>query len=94
MAKWHGLTKALTPENVLVIDGGLIGCELALDLANEKKDVPIVEILPDILSAGDVVPFMNGMMLRDLLADRGVAILAGHSITQVKPGAALIAHWW
>ena len=47
--------------------GGLVGCELALDLAENNRQVTILEALPEILSAGAPVPHMNKIMLKDLL---------------------------
>ena len=39
-------------KKVIIIGGGLVGCEMALDYAQEGKDVTVVEALPKILSAG------------------------------------------
>ena len=56
-----GIEKAITPDvaikrtvpigdKVVVIGGGLVGSEVALDLGNEGKDVTIIEMLPAIAS--------------------------------------------
>ena len=39
-------------QRVVVIGGGLVGCEMALDYAQEGKEVTVVEALPKILSSG------------------------------------------
>lgn len=44
--------KDLPGENILVVGGGLVGCETALGYAQAGKHVTILEALPDILSAG------------------------------------------
>ena len=61
-------------EKVVVIGGGLVGCETAVGYAQAGKTVTVVEALPDILSAGIPVPESNEQMLRDLLAEGKVAI--------------------
>ncbi len=42
----------LPGQRVLVVGGGLVGCETALGYAQAGKQVTILEALPDILSAG------------------------------------------
>ena len=42
--------------HTVIIGGGLVGCELALDLAENGKQVTILEALPEILSAGHRFP--------------------------------------
>lgn len=61
--------------HVAVIGGGLVGCELALDLVQKGHAVTILESLPKILSAGASIPHMNKMMLQDLLAFHHVRLL-------------------
>jgi 2-enoate reductase len=54
-------------ETMLVLGGGLIGCETALWLAQQGTKVAVAEILADLLSAGIPVQHMNRLMLLDLL---------------------------
>lgn len=61
-------------DKVVVLGGGLVGCETAVGYAREGKTVTLVEALPDILSAGIPVPESNEQMLRDLLAEGKVAM--------------------
>jgi 2-enoate reductase len=75
---------------VLVLGGGLIGCETALWLAQEGKDVTIVEILENLLSAGIPVQHMNRLMLLDLLRFHGVAMLTGTSLLEMSEDGALL----
>jgi 2-enoate reductase len=76
--------------NVVVVGGGLVGCELALELAQEGKQVTIVEMLDDILSSGPQVPPMNSMMLRDLLEEHKVEIKAGMKLACITEKGAEI----
>lgn len=64
-------------EQIVVIGGGLVGCETALGFAQEGRKVTIVEALPSILSAGLPVPESNQQMLEDLLAEAKVEIRTG-----------------
>lgn len=78
-------------QHVVVIGGGLVGCETALGYAQEGKTVTIVEALPDILSAGIPVPESNDQMLRDLLDEGKVTIKTGCRLSKVEAGAVTVA---
>jgi 2-enoate reductase len=78
-------------ERVVVIGGGLVGCELSLDLVNKGHDVTIVEALPDILSAGLPVPLPNAMYLRDAFAQAEVPILTETRLISVTDAGAVVA---
>jgi len=55
-------------DEVLIVGGGLVGCETALWLAKQGKKVTIVEMLSDIMYSGE--PFVidpNETMLRGLI---------------------------
>lgn len=77
-------------ENIAVIGGGLVGCEVALDLANKGKKVTVVEMMPRLMASGKPVPPMNSMMMGDLLVDRKVDIRTGWSILEVNDDGAVI----
>lgn len=78
------LTRKIKAERkVIVIGGGLVGCETALHLAQTDHDVAIVEALPDILKSGPMLPPMNEFMLRDLLAFNKVDIYGGAKVTEI-----------
>ena len=78
-------------ENVVVVGGGLTGCELAYDLACfEGKKVTLVEGLDDILSAGPKVQNSVNSMLRLLLKEYNVNIVTGHMIAEVNDEGAVI----
>ncbi|MBW2058664.1 MAG: FAD-dependent oxidoreductase [Deltaproteobacteria bacterium] len=57
---------------IVVIGGGLMGCEVALWLRNMGKEVCVLEILPEILADG--VQAANRQMLMDMLVFNRVAI--------------------
>lgn len=66
-----------------IVGGGLVGCELALHLRSQGKDVTIIEALPDILKAGGHMAPMNEWMLRDLLNFNKVKIMADTKLLEV-----------
>ena len=61
------LGKQDASDQVVIIGGGLVGCETALWLAQRGKKVSVVEILPEILGGHGAMPHMNYYMLTDLL---------------------------
>lgn len=90
-----GCIEALTHEErvgerVAVVGGGLVGCELSLDLVNKGHDVTIVEALPQILSAGLPVPLPNAMYLRDAFAQAKVPILTGMRLVAVTDAGVVV----
>ena len=58
---------------VLIIGGGLTGCEIAYDMAKKGKAVTVVEMLPDILTTKGLCR-ANSDMLRELLKQYGVGV--------------------
>jgi len=75
------LGKKKAGENVVMIGGGLVGCETALWLANQGKRVTIVEVLPEI-ATGDM-SHANQFMLLDLLRDKEVEFMTNTSLEEV-----------
>ncbi|MEG0461604.1 FAD-dependent oxidoreductase, partial [Gordonibacter sp.] len=61
--------------DVVVIGGGLVGCELVLWLAQQGRHVSLVEALDDILKLNGPLCPSNFEMLRLLLASSGVDIV-------------------
>lgn len=66
---------------VAVVGGGLIGCEVALWLAQQGKKVTIAEMLPELMTATRV-PHSNRIMLLDLLKLNGVEVLTKHCLLE------------
>ena len=73
-------------ETVVVVGAGLVGCELALDLAMKGKKVTIVEALDKIMAVNGPICSANKEMLERLLPFRGVAIQCGAKVTGYKDG--------
>ena len=82
--------KAKVGDRVVVVGGGLVGCELALWLAKQGKQVTIVEVMEKILSAGLPIPHMNSAMLKDLLAYYKVNIKTKASVASIKDDEVVI----
>jgi 2-enoate reductase len=78
-------------KEILVLGGGLIGCETALWLAQQGSKVTIVEMLPDLLSAGIPAQHMNRLMLLDLLRFHRVEALTGTSLLEISPAGAVLS---
>ena len=74
-------------DKILIIGGGLVGCEVALWLAQQGKQVSIAEMLPYILGGmHSEIPFMNKSMLEDLLRYHKVNIHTGARVLRVDQG--------
>jgi len=65
---------------VVVAGGGLSGCDAALELAGQGHNVTIVELADEI--ARDMIVINRITLLREL-AEKGVRILTGHTVTAV-----------
>ena len=77
-------------QKVMVIGGGLVGCEMALDYAQDGKEVTVVEALPKILSAGIPSPIPNGQMIPDLFEHHHVTVLENHRLSAVEDGRVIL----
>ena len=77
-------------QNVVVVGGGLVGCETAVGYAQEGKTVTLVEAMPKILSAGIPVPESHDQMLRDLLAEGKVNIMTASPLEAVTEEGAVV----
>nr|WP_300818776.1 FAD-dependent oxidoreductase [uncultured Acetatifactor sp.] len=77
-------------QKVMVIGGGLVGCEMALEYAQDGKEVTVVEALPKILAAGIPSPIPNGQMIPDLFEHHHVAVLENHRLSAVEHGRVIL----
>ena len=75
-------------KKVAVVGGGMIGCEVALWLAQQGKKVTVVEMLPDLMIATRV-PHANRIMLLDLLRLNGVEVETKHRLLEVAEDGAV-----
>lgn len=84
------LGKKKAGKTIVVIGGGLIGCEIALWLSEKDKEVTIVETLPELMRSGIPVPHMNRIMLLDLLAANKVNIVTNASLQEITDEGIII----
>ncbi|MCD8120468.1 MAG: FAD-dependent oxidoreductase [Lachnospiraceae bacterium] len=78
-------------KNVVVVGGGLVGCEIALDEAKHGKNVTVVEALDDIMSAGGAsAPYPNYQMICDLFDFYGVKVLKSTKLVRVTDAGAVV----
>lgn len=81
--------KKAAGDTVVVVGGGMAGCETAVDLAKSGKKVTVVEALPDILSA-EFVPQQHKLMLKDLFEYHNVATVTGKKLVAVTGEGAVV----
>ncbi len=76
---------------VVIVGGGLVGCEIALDEANKGKDVTVVEALDDIMAAGGAgAPYPNKQMICDLFENKGVKVYTSTKLVEVNDEGAVV----
>lgn len=68
---------------VVVIGGGLVGCEVALDCKQTLDQVTIIEMLDDILLTVDHCP-NNDMSLRHKIDTSGIELLNSAKVLEIK----------
>ncbi len=71
------LGKADPGESVLIVGGGLVGCEIALWLAEKGKHVTIVEVMDGLLKLAGPLCHANSDMLLELLHFKKVDVITG-----------------
>ncbi|MGP3667772.1 MAG: oxidoreductase [Candidatus Bathyarchaeota archaeon] len=82
------LGKVKVGRKVIVVGGGLVGCETALYLSMKGKNVTIVEVLPQI-AAGE--PLINSITLYRELVKHGVNVLVNHRLLEIYRGGVVVA---
>ena len=83
---------------VIIIGSGLVGCETALWLAKQGREVMVVEMLDQILGGPHGMPFMNWSMLTDLMKFHHIKVMTracvesidGKKVTVEKDGRNMI----
>ena len=73
-------------KEAIIIGGGMVGCELALELAEQGKKVAIVEISDSVLKECEM-PIMNKKMLLDMLKSNNVEIITDAKIEAITDEA-------
>lgn len=80
--------------NVLVIGGGLVGCEAAIHLAEKGCRVVVVEVMDQVLhgmtSGYGIAPNPNRLDMLRLLQEKGVRVLTRTKVLEIADGKALL----
>ena len=81
--------KAEVGDNVVVIGGGLTGCEIAYDLALQGKHPTIVEMTPYLVGARGI-NMANSTMLRELLRFHKVPAYVNTTVEAIRDDGVLL----
>ncbi len=71
-------------KKVVVIGGGLVGCETAAYMKEMAEEVTIVEMLPDILAIADHC-LNNDQALRTMIKERNIDVVGDAKVTKITP---------
>ena len=80
------LAKKDVGNTTVVVGGGLVGCELALDLAKKGKKVTIVEALHKILALNGPLCSANSEMLERLIPFNDIEVKVNSKVKAYKDG--------
>lgn len=78
------LEKKSSGDKVVVVGGGLTGCEIAYDLAKKGKQVSVIEMMDDILKIFGLSA-ANSNMLRELLDYYHVDVITNAKLNEITP---------
>ena len=85
------LLKEVDPgNNVVIVGGGLVGCELAVWLAREGKNVTIVEVLNKLLAVNGPLCHANSDMLEKLVPFSGVNVLTSSKVLKTIDNGVMV----
>lgn len=76
-------------ENIVIVGGGLVGCEIAYGYAKEGRNVTIVEALDEIMKLNNV-PGMNKTMLMDAFEYYATRILTSARLKEINDEGAIV----
>ena len=83
------LGKKKVGDNVVIIGGGLTGCEIAYELYLQGKKPTIVEMQNDIISGAGIC-LANSSFLRDFFETNEVDVRLLTSVKEIKKGAVVV----
>ena len=83
------LEKQEAGENVVIIGGGLTGCEIALDLFRKGRHPVIVEMKDDLIAVKNMC-LANTSYLRDCFKTNKVPVYLNASVKEIREGSVLI----
>ncbi len=84
--------KSTIGERVVIVGGGLIGCEIADLLSEEGKKVTIVEMLGNLGMLLERVKGMNEMLLLRRICERGVKIVINTKVEGIVKEGVIVNH--
>ncbi len=84
------LEKVDSGNEVIVVGGGLVGCELALWLVQKGKKVTIVELQNKLLALNGPLCHANSEMLERLIPFKGIEVLTSSKIIKTTEKGALV----
>ena len=84
------LGKAPVGDKVVIVGGGLTGCEIAYDLYLQGKQPAIVEMQNDLI-ASPAVSLANASYLRDFFKTNKVPVYLETSLKEIKDGSVTVA---
>ena len=89
-AKSWLLGKEKAGKRVVIIGGGLTGCEVAYEMALHGHEVTVVEMLDDILQVKNLCA-ANSIMLRELMEQKNVQVITHANLSEVRDEGVLIS---
>ncbi len=78
-----------TGKRVAIIGGGDVGCELAVELCHQGKDVTIIEMLDKLMSRGGSF-VANEQNLRYLVQHSGATVMCGARLMEIHDDGVLV----
>jgi len=75
--------------SVLVVGGGLTGCEISYDLGRDGKKVTVIEMMGDILQVPGLSA-ANSNMLRELLVYHKVDVMTSTKLCEITDNGAIV----
>jgi 2-enoate reductase len=84
------LGKKQIGHSVIVVGGGLVGCETAIWLAQHGKKVTVVEIFHELMTGSLQVPYMTRLMISDMLKFNKVEVLTETRPLEITDDAVLL----
>lgn len=78
-------------DNLVIVGGGLVGVEMALDYAYEGRKITVVEALPDIMANDpNGVPYWVHDLLLELLEKNDVKLMLGNRLECINDNGAVV----
>ncbi len=85
------LLEQVNPGNdIVIIGGGLVGCETALWLKQQGKNVKIVEMQDKVLAVNGPLCHANSDMLEELIKFNNIEVIANAKVKEYKGGKLLV----